>query len=153
MVKDTNIENKKCLLKVVLMEFFERYLLNLRNKTKSKFLFFGILNFLITQIILALSLLLLPVYIATFISQTTNVLIGYYVYSRFVFNFKKNYSSKNFILYISYAILIWLINWFAIYFININFNINKNLIAILVLPFLVIFSYLVQKNIIFINRN
>mgnify|MGYP001303452681 CR=1 FL=1 len=36
------------------MDFFGRYLLNLRNKTKSKFLFFGILNFLITQIILGL---------------------------------------------------------------------------------------------------
>ena len=71
------------------MDFFERYLLNLRNKTKSKFLFFGILNFLITQIILGLTLLFLPVYIATFLSQTTNVVIGYFIYSRFVFDFKK----------------------------------------------------------------
>ena len=135
------------------MDFFERYFLNLRNKTKSKFLFFGILNFLVTQIILGLSLLLLPVYLATFISQTTNFLIGYYVYSRFVFDFKKKYLSKNFILYLTYAILIWLINWLSIYFININFKINKNIIAILILPFLVICSYLVQKNIIFKRRN
>ncbi len=135
------------------MAFFERYLLNLKNKTKSKFLFFGILNFLITQIILGLTLLFLPVYIATFLSQTTNVVIGYFIYSKFVFDFKNNYSSKNFILYSSYAIFIWLINWFTIYFINIYFNINKNLIAILILPILVVFSYLVQKNVIFKNRN
>ena len=135
------------------MDFFERYFLNLRNKTKSKFLFFGILNFLVTQIILGLSLLLLPVYLATFISQTTNFLIGYYVYSRFVFDFKKKYLSKNFILYLTYAILIWLINWLSIYFININFKINKNIKTILILPFLVICSYLVQKNIIFKRRN
>ena len=135
------------------MNFFERYLLNLRNKTKSKFLFFGILNFLITQIILGLTLLLLPVYLATFISQTTNVVIGYFIYSRFVFNFKNNYSSRNFILYSSYAIFIWLINWFTIYSINFYFDINKNLIAFLILPILVVFSYLVQKNLIFKRRN
>ena len=133
--------------------FFERYLLNLRNKTKSKFLFFGVLNFLITQIVLGLSLLILPIYLSTFISQTTNVVIGYYVYSKFVFDFRKKFSSKNFILYLSYAILIWIINWLTIYFVNINLNINKNLIAIIDLPFLVIFSYLVQKNIIFKSRN
>jgi len=133
--------------------FIERYLLNLRNKAKSKFLFFGVLNFLITQIVLGLSLLILPIYLSTFISQTTNVIIGYYLYSKFVFDFRKKYASKNFILYLSYAILIWIINWLTIYFVNINLNINKNLIAILVLPFLVIFSYLVQKNIIFKSRN
>ena len=68
-------------------------------------------------------------------------------------DFKKKYSSKNFILYSFYAIFIWIINWFTIYFINFYFNINKNLIAILILPILVIFSYLVQKNIIFKNKN
>ncbi len=135
------------------MYFFGRYLLNLRNKTKSKFLFFGILNFLITQIILGLTLLFFPIYFATFISQTTNVGIGYFIYSRFVFDFKKKYSSENFILYSSYAIFIWLVNWFTIYFINFYFNINKNLIAILILPILVVFSYLVQKHIIFKRRN
>lgn len=134
------------------MDFFGRYLLNLRNKTKSKFLFFGILNFLITQIILGLTLLFFPIYFATFISQTTNVGIGYFIYSRFVFDFKK-YSSENFILYSSYAIFIWLVNWFTIYFINFYFNINKNLIAILILPLLVVFSYLVQKHIIFKRIN
>ena len=135
------------------MDFFERYFFNFKNKTKIKFLFFGILNFLITQIILGLGLLLIPIYLATFISQITNFIIGYYLYSRFVFDFKKKYLSKNFILYLSYAILIWLINWLTIYFINSNFNINKNLIAILLIPFLVVFSYLVQKNIIFKGRN
>ncbi len=135
------------------MYFFGRYLLNLRNKTKSNFLFFGILNFLITQIILGLTLLFFPIYFATFISQTTNVGIGYFIYSRFVFDFKKKYSSENFILYSSYAIFIWLVNWFTIYFINFYFNINKNLIAILILPILVVFSYLVQKHIIFKRRN
>ena len=153
MIKEKNIKNKKFILGIFLMDFFERYLFNLRNKTKSKFLFFGIINFLITQIILGLTLLFLPVYVATFISQTTNVFIGYFIYSRYVFDFKKKYSSKNFILYSYYAIFIWIINWFTIYFINFYFNINKNLIAILILPILVIFSYLVQKNIIFKNKN
>ena len=61
--------------------FIERYLLNLRNKTKSKFLFFGVLNFLITQIVLGLSLLILPIYLSTFISQTTKC--NYWILSIF----------------------------------------------------------------------
>ena len=95
----------------------------------------------------------MPIYFATFISQTTNVGIGYFIYSRIVFDFKKKYSSENFILYSSYAIFIWLVNWFTIYFINFYFKINKNLIAILILLILVVFSYLVQKHIIFKRRN
>ena len=130
------------------MESFESFL-TLIDKTKSKFLFLGTLNFLITQIILGINLLFLPIYMATFISQAINLVIGYYLYSTYVFDFKRRNSNKNFILYLTYAILIWLMNWFTIYFINLFFHINKNIIAILVLPFLVVFSYLVQKNIIF----
>ena len=134
---------------LISMDLYKRFLCNLRFNTRSKFLFFGFLNFLITQIILGINLLLMPVYIATFISMTINVIIGYFVYSKFVFNYENRYSSKIFSLYILYAILIWLINWFTINFFYLTFNINKNITAILILPFLVIFSYLVQKLIIF----
>ena len=131
------------------MNLYKRFLFNLRLNTKSKFLVFGFLNFFITQIILGINLILMPVYIATFLSMTINVIIGYFVYSKFVFNYKNRYSSKIFSLYMLYAILIWLINWFTINYFHLIYNINKNITAILILPFLVFFSYLVQKLIIF----
>lgn len=131
------------------MDLFNKYLLNSRLKTQKRFLFFGLLNFISTQIILAFLLPFFPIYISTFISQVANISIGYYLYSKFVFSFRNKSSIKNVFLYISYAILVWLVNWFLIYFMYHYFEINKNISAIIILPFLVLLSYLIQKNIIF----
>ena len=131
------------------MDLFNKYLLNSRLKTQKRFLFFGLLNFISTQIILAFLLPFFPIYISTFISQFANISVGYYLYSKFVFSFKNKSATKSVILYISYAILVWLVNWFLIYFIYLYFEINKNISAIIILPFLVLLSYLIQKNIIF----
>ena len=139
--------------KIYFMALLNNIFFHKRFKTSKRFAIFGLFNFFATQIILGLMLLFFPVYIATFFSQFMNIVIGYYVYSKYVFSFKKKYSSKSIILYLSYAILIWLINRFLIYFISLNFYINKNISAILILPLLVLLSYLVQKNIIFKDVN
>ena len=131
------------------MDLINRYFFNKKFKAQKRFLIFGIANFISTQFILGLMLLFYPVYISTFISQIINVVTGYYLYSKYVFSFKKRSSPKSLILYIFYAILIWLINWFFIYFISLYFNINKNISAIIILPLFVLLSYSVQKNIIF----
>ena len=120
-----------------------------RYKNKSKFLFFGIINIILTQIILALCLLFFEVSISTFISQLANVFIGYNLYSRYVFNYKKIFSNRSIICYVTLSILSWNLNWFLIYYINFHYDLNKNLIAILVLPLLVLISYSFQRNIIF----
>ena len=124
------------------MNLFNKFLLSNRFKTKKRFILFGILNFISTQIILALLLLLSPIYISTLISQFVNITIGYYLYSRFVFSFKNKSSAKSISLYVTYAIFIWLVNWFLIYYISIYFDLNKNLSAIIILPLLVFLSYL-----------
>ena len=121
--------------------------LNTKN-TKTKFLVFGTINIIITQIILAICLLFLDVSISTLISQFANVLVGYNLYSRYVFNYRKIFSNSIF-FYIIFSIFTWHLNWFLIYSINFHYGLNKNLIAILVLPILVLFSYFFQRNIIF----
>ena len=45
------------------------------NKTKKLFLFFGILNFLITNFFLQVSLILMPTFLAAILSQIINVSI------------------------------------------------------------------------------
>lgn len=131
------------------MSILNRFFFNSKFQTQKRFIFFGLLNFFSTQIILAFLLLFFPIYISTLICQIANISIGYYLYSKFVFSVKNKSSIKIIILFISYAILVWLVNWFLIYFIYLYFDINKNISAIIILPFLVLISYLVQKNIIF----
>ena len=60
-----------------------------RTKTKRLFLIFGIINFLITNIILQIALLFLPTFFATVLSQLVNFSIGYYLYGKKVFNISR----------------------------------------------------------------
>ena len=50
------------------------------NGEKRLFLFYGGLNFLITNIILQINLLIMPIILATILSQLINLIIGYYFY-------------------------------------------------------------------------
>mgnify|MGYP001205926359 CR=1 FL=1 len=59
------------------------------NDEKRLFLIFGVVNFLITNLILQILLLLSPTFVATVFSQLVNVIIGFYLYGEKVFKFKK----------------------------------------------------------------
>ena len=52
---------------------------------KKLFIFYGILNFLITNFILHLSLFFLPIIVSTALSTLTNILMGFYFYGKKVF--------------------------------------------------------------------
>ena len=118
-----------------------------RKRTKRLFLIFGIINFLITNIILQISLLFLPTLFATVLSQLVNFLIGYYLYGKKVFNVTK---LNNFIFkkYLILSVILWLLNFcfIELFFL---YGLNKNLSAIIIIPFLVSLSYLSQKYLIF----
>lgn len=131
------------------MNFLFKFLRKFIVHTKNRFLFFGSLNFLITQIILGIMLLLFPVFVSTLSSQIFNVSLGYFIYSRYVFKVKNKFWKSNFSLFCLNALFIWLLNFSIIYNLNKFFNINKNIIAILLVPLLASYSYLFQKNIIF----
>ncbi len=134
------------------MNFILRLFSKLRFDTKTRFLFFGSLNFLFRQIVLGILLLVGPIFIATFVSEFLNVCIGYKIYSRYVFKSKSKFSKRYFGLFTLFSLIIWILNFSVIYLLNINFGINKNIVAILILPIWVTVSYFFQKRFIFSHK-
>ncbi|MDC3203569.1 hypothetical protein OA957_00245 [Prochlorococcus sp. AH-716-B04] len=110
---------------------------------KRLFLLFGIFNALITNITLQVLLLISPIFLSTIISQFVNLVIGYYLYGEKVFKFN-NLNKYIFKKYFFIALILWSLNYTFIqsFF---YFGVNKNLTAVLMLPFLVVISYLSQK--------
>ena len=116
---------------------------------KRLFLLYGIANFLITNSVLHLLLLVIPIFLATIASQITNLIIGFYLYGKKVFKMK-NLTYKEFRKYILLASFNWTLNYVSIRFMYEN-GINKNLAAIFTIPFLVLISYCFQRKYIFIK--
>ena len=114
---------------------------------KRLFFTFGIFNFLITNFVLQVLLLLIPTILATVISQVVNLILGYYLYGKKVFKFTI-LSKFIFFKYLFLAFILWMLNYGLIqYFFYEGFN--KNLIAIFIIPLLVLISYLSQKYFVF----
>ena len=114
---------------------------------KSLFLFYGIINMLMTNFLLQISLLFFPILIATLFSQIFNLNFGFYLYGKKVFEVK--YLRKRY--YFKYLIInffLWNMNLIFISFLN-SFNISKNLSALIVIPFLALISFVYQKYFIF----
>ena len=116
---------------------------------KRLFLFYGIANFLITNSVLHLLLLVIPIFLATIASQITNLIIGFYLYGKKVFKMK-NLTYQEFRKYILLASFNWTLNYVSIRFMY-EKGINKNLAAIFTIPFLVLISYFFQRKYIFIK--
>ena len=116
---------------------------------KRLFLFYGIANFLITNLVLHLLLLVIPIFLATIASQITNLIIGFYLYGKKVFKLNK-LTSRELRKYILLASFNWILNYVSISFMYEN-GINKNLAAIFTIPFLVLISYFFQKKYVFVK--
>ena len=114
---------------------------------KRLFLVFGIFNFFVTNIFLQISLLLIPTFLATVLSQMVNLFIGYFLYSKKVFKFK-NLNKFVFKKYFLLALTLWIFN-FALIQSFFYIGVNKNLTAIFIVPLLVAISYLSQRNFVF----
>ena len=123
----------------------------LNKSEKFRFLIYGTINTLTTNIILQFFLLISSVPIATFISQGSNLLIGFFLYGKRVFKIKV-LSKNKLLLYLLLAIVSWQINTFLILFLSSKIDLSKNLSAILILPMLAVWSYVMQKIFIF-NEN
>ena len=70
----------------MLKKYFKKY--NIFIKQGRDFLLFGTLNFLITNLVLQVSLFIFKIWLATLISQSLNFIIGYFLYSKYVFKVK-----------------------------------------------------------------
>jgi len=126
-----------------------KYFKFLSQGRKRLFLLYGITNFLITNSVLHLLLLVIPIFLATIASQITNLIIGFYLYGKKVFKMK-NLTYQEFSKYILLASFNWTLNYVSIRFMYEN-GINKNLAAIFTIPFLVLISYSFQRKYIFIK--
>ena len=127
--------------------FKNKLRLHLIDDKKVLFLIYGLINLLITNFLLQISLLFLPTIFATFISQIFNLNFGFYLYGLKVFKVKF-LGKKIYFKYLFFHIFLWMLNWFLINFIY-SFNISKNLAALFVVPFLALISFIYQKNIVF----
>ena len=115
---------------------------------EKKFIILGLLNFLITNIVLQILLLVTTINLSTLISQITNISLGYLFYSKYVFLVeKKNYNS--FLKYLYLAFFSWQLNSLSINFLHNQFSLNKNNSAFLMIPLLTIISFLAQKYYVF----
>ena len=112
-----------------------------------KFLFYGILNFAITNIILQILLLFINVWSSAILSQIINSLIGYRLYGRYVFKVN-TFKNSLFLKYILLAFFTYVLNAKLIILISTNFVISKNLAAFTLVPFLASFR-LFLKNFFF----
>ena len=122
---------------------------NLIDNKKVLFLIYGLINLLITNLILQISLLFLSTIFATFISQIFNLNFGFYLYGLKVFKVKF-LGKKIYFKYLFFHFLLWILNWFLINYIY-SYNVSKNLAALSVVPFLALISFVYQKNIVFIK--
>ncbi len=117
-------------------------------KQGKNFLIYGIINFTITNIILQILLLFVNVWISAILSQIINSLIGYKLYSRYVFKIN-NYRKSLFIRYILFAFIVYILNAKLIILLSSNYLISKNLSALILVPFLTSFSFISQKFLVF----
>ena len=114
---------------------------------KRNFLTFGIINFLITNVALQITLLYFETFLATLISQFININIGFLLYGKKVFK-RKKFTFISVIFYIVLAIFLWIINSLSIIYLF-KLGINKNLSAIILIPILVSISFYGQKYLVF----
>ena len=133
MIKETILKNKSKL--------------HLVDNKKFLFLTYGLVNVFITNFLLQIFLLFLPIFFATLLSQIFNLNFGYYFYGLKVFKVKF-LGKKIYFKYLFFHIFLWILNWFLINLIY-SFNISKNLAALFVVPFLALISFVYQKNIVF----
>ena len=130
----------------MLKKYFKKY--NIFIKQGRDFLLFGTLNFLITNLVLQVTLFIFKVWLATLISQILNFIIGYFLYSKYVFKVKIG-SKLRLLKFLILSISTWYINLFLIVSFSNYFSISSNLGAVLAIPIIVIFSFFSQRFFIF----
>ena len=117
---------------------------------KFRFLFIGLVNVFLSNILLQIIIFIFPLWLSTFLSQIFNIILGYFTYSRFVFKVI-NFKITTFLKYLIFVIMSWNLNAFLIAFFIYSLNFNIRLSAILPIPILAMFSYFLQKKFIFKN--
>jgi len=114
---------------------------------KRRFLGYGALNVLATNLVLQGLLLVMGTGLATFLSQLLNVGLGFVLYGKRVFRVDR-LQKRSALSYAVMALLLWWSNWAGIDWLA-GFGLTRNLAALLLIPVLAAVSYAVQKLVIF----
>lgn len=114
---------------------------------KRRFLFYGLLNVALTNVLLQVLLRLLPIGLATLLSQLLNVGLGYVLYGKKVFRVRRFHAASAG-AYGLMALGLWLINWAGIHQLS-QWGMGRGVAALLLIPVLALISYGAQKNLVF----
>ena len=114
---------------------------------EKKFIINAIAVWGLSQIVLHVLLIIFNVFVATFASQIIYTIIGYVFYGKNVFNIRKHNNSL-LLKFLIVAIFLLIVNYNGINLLNLIIN-NKNISAIIMIPILASFSFLLQKYFVF----
>ena len=114
---------------------------------KRRFLGYGALNVLATNLLLQALLLVLGTGLATFLSQLLNVGLGFVLYGKRVFRVER-LKKRSAVAYLFMACLLWWCNWLGIGWLA-GVGLTRNLAAAVLIPVLAGFSYALQKLVVF----
>ena len=114
---------------------------------KRRFLGYGALNVLATNVALQGLLLVTGTGLATFLSQFLNVGLGFVLYGKRVFRVER-LQKRSAMSYAVMAICLWWCNWIGIDWLA-RVGLTRNLAALMLIPVLASLSYAVQKLVIF----
>jgi putative flippase GtrA len=119
---------------------------------KRRFLGYGALNVLVTNLVLQLLLWLFPagelwLAAATLLSQSVNVALGFVLYGKKVFRVDR-LQKRSAARYLLMALLLWWANWAGISGLA-AWGLSRNLAALLLIPVLAAASYTLQKLVVF----
>ena len=114
---------------------------------KRRFLGYGALNVLVTNLVLQGLLLVAGTGLATLLSQSVNVSLGFVLYGKKVFRVDR-LQKRSAASYLLMAVLLWWVNWAGITQLG-QLGIPKNISALSLIPVLAFISYFLQKRIVF----
>lgn len=117
------------------------------NSQKIKFIKNALYVWTLGQIILHISLLFLSIALSVFLSNLSSIPLRYYFYGKNVFGLEKP-NTKTAFKFILSSILLWKLNTLGTYFVF-SFGFNKNISALIMIPFIASASYLIQKRYVF----
>jgi len=114
---------------------------------KRRFLGYGILNVVVTNLLLQGLLPFMSTGLATFFSQLLNVSLGFVLYGTRVFRVER-LRKRAAIAYGLLALMLWWANWVGITALA-AMGLQRNLGALLLVPLLATISYVAQKLVVF----
>ena len=114
---------------------------------KRRFLGYGALNVLATNVALQALLLVMGTGLATFLSQLLNVGLGFVLYGKRVFRVER-LQKRSAMTYGLMALFLWWCNWAGIDWLA-GLGLTRNLAALILIPVLAALSYAVQKLVVF----